>query len=262
MNKKTIYLSLCLLLILAKGAIAQESVWWTLPPLPPPELYGNVLIDRASTKAGMKPVTFSHWSHRVKYTCRVCHFEIEFNMMVNTTIITEDANKYGRYCGECHEGKIAFGHTEENCDKCHNGNLGYGKENFLSLYSLPQAPNGNKVDWVQALEKGAINPQTYLREDIPPIDFKHKIEIETAWAGISPVIFMHDVHGKWLDCSNCHPEIFSIEKDETADLAMEYILKYEFCGACHGKVAFPPKDNCKKCHPKMKHPGKELQKAH
>jgi len=261
MNRKSLYLSIILLLIFAGGSFAQ-TVWWKLPPLPPPEIYGNILIDRASSSAGVKPVTFSHWSHRLNYTCRVCHYEIEFNMMLNTTMITEEANKYGRYCGECHDGKIAFGHTKENCDKCHNGDIGYGKEKFPKLSVLPPEPNGNGVNWVQALDEGLIQPKNYLREDIPPIGFERTIEIESPWAGISPVIFQHAIHGEWLDCSNCHPEIFSVEKEATEELAMEYILKYEFCGVCHGKVAFPPKDNCKRCHPKMKHPGKALEQAH
>ena len=34
------------------------------------------------------------------------------------TLITEDANKKGKYCGACHDGKTAFGHTGDNCDKC------------------------------------------------------------------------------------------------------------------------------------------------
>ena len=118
MNKKNIYLSLILLFILVNPVMAGDPLWWKLPSLPPSELYGNILIDRASTSAGVKPVTFSHWSHRVKYTCRVCHYELEFNMMLNTTMITEEQNKYGRYCGACHNNRIAFGHTKENCKKC------------------------------------------------------------------------------------------------------------------------------------------------
>ncbi|RJQ43552.1 MAG: hypothetical protein C4538_11830 [Nitrospiraceae bacterium] len=262
MKKQIVCLSFILLLILANGTAAQENVWWQLPTLPLAEIYGNILIDRASSKEGVKPVTFSHWSHRTQYTCRVCHFEIDFNMMLNTTMITEDGNKHGRYCGECHDGKIAFGHTEGNCDKCHNGNISYGKEKFKNLSNLPQSQAGNGIDWVKALSGGFIKPKTYLREEIKPIVFEHQIDIETAWAGISPVVFKHAVHGQWLDCSNCHPEIFSIQREGTEGLAMEYILKYEFCGVCHGKVAFPPNDNCVRCHPKMKNPGKELEKAH
>ncbi len=261
MNKKIISYAVIFVLMLAGVSFAQ-SVWWKLPPLPPPEIYGNIVIDRASTQGGVKPATFSHWSHRVKYTCRVCHYEIEFNMMINTTMITEEANVHGRYCGECHDGKTAFGHTKENCDKCHNGDIAYGTKKFVELSYLPSLPNGNKVDWVKAIDEGLITPRNYLRDDAKPIEFERIIEIESPWAGISPVIFKHAVHGKWLDCSNCHPEIFSVEAEATEELAMEYILKYEFCGVCHGRVAFPPKDNCKKCHPQMKHPGKDMQQAH
>jgi c(7)-type cytochrome triheme protein len=262
MNKKYIYLSLILLFIFSNSAMAIAPVWWKLPPLPPPELYGNILIDRASTSAGVKPVTFSHWSHRVRYTCRVCHYEVEFNMMLNTTMITEEQNKYGRYCGACHNDRIAFGHTEENCEKCHNGDIGYGKEKFISLSALSPAPNGNKVDWVKALQNEEIKPENYVLEEDRPMEFKKEVVIESSWAGISPVIFQHEVHGKWLDCSNCHPEIFNIRKYATEDLAMENILKYEFCGVCHGKVAFPINDNCKKCHPEMKNRGEIFKGKH
>jgi c(7)-type cytochrome triheme protein len=261
MKKKILYLGLILLLTFAGAVFASEKVWWKLPSLPSPEIYGNILIDRASTKAGLRTVTFSHWSHRMKYTCRVCHYEIEFNMMLNTTMITEEANKHGRYCGECHDGKTAFGHTEENCEKCHNDDITYGKEPGM-LSVLPGAPNGNGVDWVKALEDGHIYPKLYLREENKPLLFDRNIRIESPWAGISPVQFSHTLHGKWLDCSNCHPEIFGITEASTEDLAMENILSYQFCGVCHGKVAFPPNNNCKKCHIKMKHPGKAIEKMH
>lgn len=262
MKKLSIYLSLLLLLILVHPGMAQKSVWWKLPELPAPERYGNIIIDRASTDAGVKPVTFSHWSHRVTHNCRVCHFELEFDMMVNTTFITEEENKHGRYCGACHNDKIAFGHTEDNCEKCHNGNIDFGKEKFSGLSGLARAVHGNEVDWVKAYQEKQIKPENYVLEEEKPIQFDRDIIIESPWAGISPVIFPHQTHGDWLDCSNCHPDIFNIKQYATDDLSMENILNYEFCGVCHGRVAFPPNDNCKRCHPKMKHPGKSLQKAH
>jgi hypothetical protein len=87
MIKKGIYLSFIILLfILTLGGVTGASVWLDLPSLPPPELYGNIIIDRVSTISGVKPVTFSHWSHRLKHTCRVCHFELEMNMVLNTTM--------------------------------------------------------------------------------------------------------------------------------------------------------------------------------
>lgn len=262
MKRNYIYIILILLLTTVNQGQAADAVWWKLPELPAPELYGNILIDRESSNAGIKPVSFSHWSHRVKYTCMTCHFELEFNMMLNTTEITEEQNRYGRYCGACHNDKIAFGHTKGNCDKCHNGDISYGKEKFGILSGLPPAINGNGVDWVKALNEGAIKPENYVLEKMKPIKFKREIVIESPWAGIAPAIFPHDAHGKWLYCSNCHPEIFQVRQYGTEGLAMESILDSEFCGVCHGKVAFPPNDNCQRCHPDMKHPGKIGNKMH
>jgi c(7)-type cytochrome triheme protein len=262
MKRNYIYIILIVFLAAANSVEAADSVWWKLPELPRPDNYGNILIDRVSSSSGVKPVGFSHWSHRVKYTCRVCHFELEFNMMLNTTEITEEQNRYGRYCGACHNNKIAFGHTKENCDKCHNGDISYGKEKFDTLSGLPLAINGNGIDWVKALNDEQIKPENYVLEEIAPIDFTREIVIEPPWAGIAPVIFPHDTHGKWLYCSNCHPEIFQIKQYGTEELAMESILNYEFCGVCHGRVAFPPNDNCKRCHPSMKHQGKTGSDRH
>jgi len=262
MKSNYIYLILILFLIGATPGEAADSVWWKLPSLPQPENYGNILIDRASSNSGMKPVGFSHWSHRVNYTCRVCHFELEINMMLNTTEITEEQNRYGRYCGACHNGKIAFAHTKENCEKCHNGDITYGKEKFGTLSDLPPAKNGNGVDWVEALNSNKINPANYVLEETRLLKFEREVVIESPWAGISPVPFPHKIHGQWLDCSNCHPDIFQIKYESTSDLAMEAILNYEFCGVCHGRVSFPPNDNCKKCHTKMKSPGKIDSSGH
>src|SRR6185369_18090377 len=114
-----------------------QDVWggytFDLPPLPPPDEYGNVIINRTSTRNGIKPVVFSHWKHRVKYTCRVCHSELDFYMKANTTEIREILNRQGKFCGACHNGKIAF-KLNGNCDKCHSGDIRYGAEKFEAFY--------------------------------------------------------------------------------------------------------------------------------
>jgi c(7)-type cytochrome triheme protein len=249
-GKITSLVVLSVLMLLA-GSVSGGNKF-DLWPLPPPEEYGNILIDRTSGRNDIKPASFSHWSHRKKYTCRVCHFELNFAFTLNATEITEEDNKNGLFCGACHDGKIAFGHTAEHCEKCHNGDISNGRENFAELKSkLPAAKFGNEIDWVQALQEGIIKPKYSIYKDEKPMDFDKKLELRAEWSGISPAVFPHASHVQWLDCANCHPDIFNIKKKTTKHFAMKYILDNKFCGACHLSVAFPI-DDCKGCHPKMR----------
>lgn len=244
---KTAPVSLCFLLAAAGTATA----YWELPSLPPPELYGNVVMDRGSSRVGAPGVAFSHWSHRIGYTCRVCHTELDFYMELNATPVTEAASREGRYCGACHDGKIAFGHTTENCDKCHSGRHHYGHERLKEL-SYPKALFGNEIDWDRALAQKLIQPKQHLLESEERLSYGKKVTLEPRWVLGPPAVFPHEPHEQWLDCSSCHPEIFNIKKKTTEDLTMEQILKGESCGVCHGRVAFPI-NNCQKCHPSVTH---------
>lgn len=231
--------------------------YWNLPPLPATHEYGNILINRTSEKNNMKPVVFSHWSHRLKYTCGVCHLELEFDFKTNGTEITEEDNLAGNYCGACHNGKIAFGHTSENCSKCHSGTLTSGKEKFATISrKLPWAPFGNRIDWADALSQSKISPRTYL--EVPPadqksIDFRNHLELTAVSDQVPPAFFPHDIHSQWLDCGNCHPTIFNVKKRTVTHYPMKDLLEEKFCGVCHYKVAFPMND-CARCHPGMKNP--------
>lgn len=249
-RRTTALLSGLAAIMLASFMPGSSRAHWDLPAVQPAEEFGNILISRTSEYQGVKPAAFSHWTHRQKFTCRVCHFELEFNMLVNTTEITETANRSGRYCGAggCHDGKKAFGHDQANCQKCHNGNLGYGKEKFSRLSNLPKAKFGNGINWVKAVDKGVIAPVNYLTVK-PPADVAviKPIMLDAEWSGIPPAIFSHKAHMQWLDCNNCHPDIFNIKKKTTKHFSMDRILKREFCGVCHLTVAFPM-DDCKRCH--------------
>jgi c(7)-type cytochrome triheme protein len=247
-------LAIFLLLIAVSARAYGEDYFWKFPPQLPPEEYGNILINRTSEQNGVKPVGFSHWSHRVWYTCRVCHFELEFNMKANTTEITEADNKSGRYCGACHNNAIAFGHNSDaHCPKCHNGDRGYGKEKFKSLSKkLPAARFGNRISWVAAVKRGRIDPENHLSlKPSAGITFSETLALEAEWARIPPAIFPHKAHTVWLDCNNCHPDIFNIKKKTTKHFSMALNLDGEFCGVCHLNVAFPMND-CKRCHPEIK----------
>ena len=244
-------LLICGFLLVAFGAAAAASQFYNLPALPHPSQYGNILISRQTADITMPTVSFSHWSHRTRYTCRVCHFELEFAMETNATEITEAENQSGKFCGTCHNGEIAFGHTKENCVNCHNFGMDGSKKRFESVANLPWQPYGNKIDWVRAQEEGLIEPkQSILEEDFQPMEFTSKLDIKADWAMIPGAEFSHDKHQQWLDCANCHPDIFNIKLKGTRHFDMKYNLKGKFCGACHLKVAFPM-DDCKSCHPKM-----------
>jgi len=231
----------------------QSAGHFNLPPTAPPEAYGNILIDRIATRNGVKPVVFSHWRHRSRYSCRVCHTELEFNLKVNTTEITEADNGNGKFCGACHDGTLAFGH-QGNCGKCHTGNIRSGSEKFataLNVALLPRTAYGNGIDWSKAFRDRSLVPRRVFRTRPQYMAFDKTLLLEAEWGQIAPAIFSHDSHKVWFDCNSCHPEPFNIKKKTTKHFAMVYLLKGEFCGVCHLKVAFPMND-CKRCHPAMK----------
>jgi c(7)-type cytochrome triheme protein len=191
--------------------------------------------------------------HRVHYTCRVCHSELGFSLFANTTEITEEDNRQGRFCGACHNDELAFGHSEGNCGKCHNGDIDYGIEKFAELFALPSAAYGNEIDWVEAIDKGVITPQTFLYDKRIPVNSIKKLTIYSEWMWMyAHAQFSHEIHGRWLGCSSCHPAIFNLELKTTEGFSMLNILDKKYCGTCHGKVAFPIKD-CKRCHPTMRY---------
>lgn len=229
---------------------ASAGRFWDLPQLPAAHEYGDILIDRLSTRNKVKPVFFSHWKHRTKYTCRVCHWELDFAFKVGGTEITESNNRNGLYCGACHDGTLAFGHTEGNCQRCHTGSKVSDIEKFTELRDgLPKSKYGNKINWVAAIRTRRIKPAySIFKPAEKPMDFRKKLELQADWLYVSPAYFRHDIHVQWLDCGTCHPDIFNIKKKATKHFSMKYILEGKFCGVCHLKVATPI-DACSTCHP-------------
>ena len=227
--------------------------FFNLPPLSDPQDYGDILMDRVSSDAKVKPVFFSHWRHRIKYSCRVCHFELDFALANEQTEITEEDNLNGLFCGACHDGTIAFGHTKENCNKCHTGKIISHEKEYIDFSNkVKQAPFGNKINWVDAVESGVIDPvYSIYNKDEKPLGFDKKLELRADWGMIPPAEFDHKTHTRWLDCANCHPDIFNVKKKTTKHFSMKYILDNKFCGVCHLRIALPL-DDCKGCHPAMK----------
>jgi len=78
-----------------------------------------VLVRRADSTAmgsGFPRGRFSHWVHRLRFTCGACHNEL-FAMKAGADTLTMDGMKQGRSCGACHDGKTAFAAFE--CARCH-----------------------------------------------------------------------------------------------------------------------------------------------
>jgi c(7)-type cytochrome triheme protein len=91
-------------------------------PLPAAAEYADVVINRQSEANGMRPVVFSHWFHRIRFRCKVCHSELGFEMRVGANEITMSDIIDGKFCGMCHNGDVAW--APENCDLCHSGRTG------------------------------------------------------------------------------------------------------------------------------------------
>ena len=116
-------------------------------------------------------------------------------------------------------------------------------EEALSL--LPPDSAGNKVSWIRALREHYIAPRTNILPEtkIEVLD----MDIVMEQTGELPlVLFPHKPHTEWLDCANCHNKIF-VDKVDANPINMFAILAGEYCGQCHGAVAFPLTE-CNRCH--------------
>jgi len=119
-----------------------------------------------------------------------------------------------------------------------------------ALSKLPPETSGNQVSWVKALEEGKINPRTniYPETKVKVLDKKEPPDVLMKNTGeLSMVLFPHRKHSEFLDCGNCHDGIFKSKVGGTPGFNMFAILQGEFCGRCHGAVAFPLTE-CRRCH--------------
>ena len=220
--------------------------------------YGVLVFRDISEKRGVKPVIFSHQSHRTRYTCKVCHLELDFMMKKGSSEITREDNLEGRMCGVCHNGEEAFSvNAKTYCDHCHvnmDRESGHQNRRLESSYAgSPSQDYGDGINWVEAMKTGKISPRNFLDEENyqESMPLPEHLELSMRWTTRSPrtlVSFSHKEHIKWLDCSNCHPDIFNIKQMGTVEFDKEKNLYGMYCGTCHMTVAFPM-NGCSRCHP-------------
>lgn len=84
--------------------------------------YGDVVINNHSDGAGMRPVIFPHWFHRVRFACKVCHADLGFKFKAGGNDINMVKIIDGQFCGACHNGEVAW--SVENCNLCHSAKPG------------------------------------------------------------------------------------------------------------------------------------------
>ncbi len=128
----------------------------------------------------------------------------------------------------------------------------------LDLSKMPPSPVAVKVipktgmgeiDWMTGIREGLFKPFDSTDPNAKPysplagMDMKLPIKKDF---GLPDARFPHSSHTMWLDCKNCHPTIF-IPKRGGNPITMHRILEGEFCGKCHGVVAFRLYD-CFRCH--------------
>jgi c(7)-type cytochrome triheme protein len=102
-----------------------------------------------------------------------------------------------------------------------------------------------QVNWVKTLDQGLIEPRASLDGSGEMLVMDMDI-LFTNTKDMPYVKFPHLQHTRWLDCSNCHPRIF-IPRRGANPVSMNKVLRGEFCGVCHDKVAFSL-FICERCH--------------
>lgn len=108
--------------------------------------YGDVVINKYSDAAGMRPVVFPHWFHRIRFRCKVCHTDLGFKFKAGGNEINMLKIIDGQYCGACHNGSVAW--SVENCDLCHSAKPGTPTQLHESTINLlaPAAPTGGGAE--------------------------------------------------------------------------------------------------------------------
>jgi c(7)-type cytochrome triheme protein len=84
--------------------------------------YADVVLNRYSDREGVRPVIFPHWFHRIRFRCKVCHYELGFRMRAGGNDIRMSSIIEGKFCGLCHNNEVAWG--TDRCDLCHSGRPG------------------------------------------------------------------------------------------------------------------------------------------
>lgn len=242
---------------------------------------GNFLMAEhlKDVSQGVAPVVYPHWIHRLFFECKVCHNDIVI-MKRGENKITKEGILQGKWCGACHNGKIAFA-VEDQCERCHIGgkpeserlrdikNIDHKKikdtaQRLGAEWNYENLPYGaipvdkfGFIDWLELKRKNVFKPISSLNKDFNEEIRDNRILFKVRSDFVNNVLFDHKVHSTWIKCSVCHPKIFNEELNAN-DIQMREMQEGKFCGHCHSHVSFPMA-NCLRCHTQPR--GKEIEGA-
>lgn len=244
---------------LRAGTIAPRPA---VDPQKPAQAPLDLDVELTASDSAMFAVKYSHARHTEVLTCGSCHPAIfSLGRKAEPVTITMAKIRRGQLCGACH-GKVAFG-VDGECARCHP------KVPAKSQWRAPEEARkpieraatwkdaetllpvtAGNADWAKALADGVIAPRAAIDSKAPdqavlPLD----VELLPADNPDFKAVFPHEAHTRLLSCATCHTDIFQMAAGADP-ITMEKINAGEYCGRCHGKVAFEP-TACGRCHPAM-----------
>lgn len=243
---------------LAEGTITPRP---GLDPATPEQAVFDLDVGFADAADNMYHQDYSHAVHTQWLTCKNCHpsiFPLERDRRSSRPVTLADI-KAGKACGVCH-GTVAFA-ADQACARCHKR---LPSQSDWRPSEEPQTPierartwkeaarhlpvNNGMPDWARAVAEGVIAPRAGIDPDVveQPL-FPLDVELVPVEAPVFKAVFPHAAHTAVLTCASCHPVIFQMRAGADA-ITMEKIFAGEYCGRCHGKVAFDVPTGCPRCH--------------
>jgi c(7)-type cytochrome triheme protein len=244
---------------LKDGVIAPSA---SPDPDAPAQAVLDLDVELTGAASRLFRVVYPHAAHTAWLACGNCHPAIfPLGRKAVPAVITMKKIRAGEQCGVCH-GKVAFA-VDGECPRCHKAIPAKSEWRSAEQPRTPTERAGDwsaavkllphtldTPDWVKAFEEGLVKPRPGVdpnAEDGPqlPLD----VELVPKDNAAFKVVFPHAAHTAWLSCENCHTAIFQMAKGADP-ITMEKVFAGEYCGRCHGKVAFQL-TACGRCHPAL-----------
>ena len=194
-----------------------------------------------------KPGIFSHAKHKTfGVHCNTCHGTKEHTKSNVNKEACDTCHKLTSFTLETSGMPVNFTHQNHarrfSCSECHpklflmkKGSTKLAMDDMYRGNSCGSCHNGKK----------AFSTSSCSKCHAKMTGFKKALTYTSA--GMSPVIFSHELHTAMFECNSCHTTIFKYKKGGSG-MKMDDLYQGKFCGSCHnGQSAFGSSD-CQRCH--------------